>query len=408
MRLDERIAELLSRHGSPLYVYDLDEVERRADELRAALPASAKIYYSLKANPFPPIVKRLKQLGFCLEVSSSRELAIALADDFPPSKILYTGPGKGEGEIQHALRAGVTYFSCESFLEWKRLARAAEIARKSCRILFRINPTVSGVPGLAMSGISSKFGMDESEFIERILPAIGPEGYCQPCGLHIYYGTQTRDLDALAKSFEEISGIAARIADRGKFAMEVVDFGGGFPWPFAESGPSPSIPPFPASVFAPLGPSRSLTDLWFESGRFLVASSGTLIATVVDIKESKGRNYVILDAGINHFGGMAGLGRLHVPKISPLQMKPADSLPDFKADIVGPLCSPLDILGRDVEMRKPEIGERILIPNVGAYGLTASLLAFLGRELPAEIAIGPGDKVECARMDIKYTGLKEA
>src|SRR5262249_53430277 len=120
------------------------------------------------------------------------------------------------------------------------------------------------------------------------------------------------------------------------------------------------------------------TKLWFESGRYICASSGTLIATVLDVKESKGgKKYVVLDTGINHLGGMSGLGRIPRPFISvvPLNGDGAGEIENF--DVVGPLCSPLDSLARNLKLPRLKPGDLVAIPNVGAYGLSASLIGFL-------------------------------
>jgi diaminopimelate decarboxylase len=118
-----------------------------------------------------------------------------------------------------------------------------------------------------------------------------------------------------------------------------------------------------------------------ESGRYLVGDSGTLIVGVVNIKESRGRRFVVLDGGINTFGGMSGLGR-----ILPVSVRPNETgAPTVQvASLVGPLCTPGDLLGRDIHLPELAPGDIVTIPNAGAYGVTASLLMFLGRPAPLE------------------------
>ena len=126
-------------------------------------------------------------------------------------------------------------------------------------------------------------------------------------------------------------------------------------------------------------------ELWFESGRYLLASAGTLLATVTDVKISRGRTYVLLDTGIHHLAGMSGLRRILRPAIS-LRRVGAEAGDDAQAfDLAGPLCTPLDCLARGLEGSLPDVGDVVAIPNVGAYGLTASLVGFLSRPAPTEV-----------------------
>src|SRR4029077_14530077 len=152
-------------------------------------------------------------------------------------------------------------------------------------------------------------------------------------------------------------------------------------------------------------PSLPQRCLAFESGRFLVASAGSLVATVVDVKVSKGKQFAVLDSGINHLGGMPALGRL--PRVQPLfsarwPQEETDS--SCLVDVVGPLCTPLDwwVRGRPAQLAP---GDRIVVPNVGAYGLTASLVAFLGRECATEIVIDGDGVVDATVLTLKRTSV---
>jgi diaminopimelate decarboxylase len=399
---------LVEAFGSPLYVYEQEHVDQRLEELVAFLPLGAHLYYSLKANPFPLLVGHLKRRGCRMEVSSVREMDLALQDGFPPENILYSGPGKTDYEINLALKNGISHFSCESFSEWDRLSKASREIKVRCKVLFRINPNAMRVQGLAMSGISSQFGIDEVGFLEMAASSIRETPYCKPCGIHVYYGTQVREFEVLTHSLREISELAARIGEGSVFPMEIVDFGGGFPWPYAEAGDAPLIGKMPDGTFDALksddGPNP---EMWFEAGRYLVASSGTLHATVIDVKVSKGKHYVVLDAGINNLGGMAGLGRLHQPNLSMEKVGESRTDSQITATVVGPLCSPLDLLGRELKLSDPSPGDVYLIPNVGAYGLTASLVAFLGRTPPTEILVGTDGKYDALRMEITYSSVQK-
>jgi diaminopimelate decarboxylase len=176
--------------------------------------------------------------------------------------------------------------------------------------------------------------------------------------------------------------------------VEVLDLGGGFGAPFARQGPPVDL----------AGLRDRLTDLldahvpgWrggsprvvFESGRYLVGAAGSLVTAVLDVKRSHGKDVVVLESGINHLGGMSGLRRL--PPLNPHLVTPRDG--DLAPTVVtGPLCTPLDSWSRTAPLPPLEPGDLLVVPNVGAYGLSASLIAFLGHPAPVEVAVD-GDRV---------------
>jgi diaminopimelate decarboxylase len=144
----------------------------------------------------------------------------------------------------------------------------------------------------------------------------------------------------------------------------------------------------------------------FESGRYLVGDSGRLVTTVTDVKNSRGNTYAVLDAGINHLGGLSGLGRLLPLSAQPLSGSgpAADDAGDREPAMVtlaGPLCTPADILARAVDLPGLRPGDLLAFPNVGAYGLSASLLGFLGHPAPAELVVDGTETVSAGRLTLR-------
>lgn len=388
----EFAASLASRFGTPLYAYDLAEVERRAKALLSVLPDESLLLYSLKANPLPAIGAALRKLGCGAEVSSSGELSSALEAGFHPSKILYTGPAKTEAEIAEALGKGVVHFSCESLTEILRLNQAAAESEAKVTALLRINPSTPPKARLAMSGVPSQFGFEEEVLVSH-LESLKALDRVEIAGIHVYFGTQIQEAEALLSAFARAVETGEQIAEKIGYSFRILNVGGGFPWPYATQGQGLD-PEELARGLKDLSQQRRgnrSAQLWFESGRYLTASSGMLLASVMDVKESKGSKYIVLDAGINHLGGMTGLGRVLRPLISVDFVEPKARGPET-FDVVGPLCTPLDCLGRGIEIPRPRVGELVSIPNVGAYGLTASLIAFLSRPSPAEV-VHVGDEI---------------
>lgn len=402
--IDQTFAqEMLTRFGSPLYLYDLDEVQHRVEILRAILPAESHLYYCFKANPLPALGKWLRLFGCRAEVSSTGELQMALEAGFiPSSNILYSGPGKTEMEIREALASGVLFFSCESWHDLLRLVSVASDMQVKVKVMLRVNPVTAPKAKLAMVGIPSRFGFEEGDLLAQkaILKEI--DSLITIVGLHIYHGTQIEGAEALLSTIKNGLDTAERLLAQLDFSCQYLDLGGGFPWPYAVAETGEDLSEL-GSALSSLWADRQLTataQLWFESGRYLVAGSGTLLTTVLATKLAKeNRRFVIVDAGINHLGGMSGLGRVLRPviSVSPLAMPP-ETADSGWVDIVGPLCTPLDSLGLNVQTAPVEPGDVLSIPNVGAYGLTASLTNFLSRPAPVEITYRGTQFVEAYQL----------
>lgn len=381
------------RYGTPLYAYDLAEVRARTAELRAGLPAAARLFYSLKANPLLPLVAQVYSAGCAAEVSSPGELAVALAAGVDPADVLYTGPGKSPSEIESAVGQGVSSFSCESPVELERLGRVAAERQRQLRVLLRLQPTDRPASGLSMAD-GRQFGFEPQDAVRACRTAgagLSVEGF------HVYLGSQLSDVDTLLAGFAYAKEVVDRVSRTAGATPRIVDLGGGFPWPYTEPGQG-----------CPLGGLREGLDVlladwagphapevWFESGRRLTASAGSLLTTVVDVKERAGGVVIVVDAGINVLGGMAGLGRVLRPSAT-LENLSADrngAGERVTADIVGPLCTPLDRLAGRTEICRPAVGDVMRVPNVGAYGLTASLTAFLSRPAPPELVFDGAELV---------------
>jgi diaminopimelate decarboxylase len=293
---------LLRTYGSPLYAYDLDEVDRRARTLLAALPPGASLFYSLKANPLPALVRSLKEQGCNAEISSlgrARPVTAAVSSPSGP----FEGPKTHEEMTTAAVAAGIA--TSRELIDVRRLDDVARSAGVRVQVLVRINPAVPPRARLAMTGVPSQFGFEE----EALNAADVPELHATDlAGVHVYYGTQM-SAETLVATTESALEAAARVSDRLGFRCRIVDAGGGFPWPYASSGDGPDLGAV-KDAYADLADRHELARsnaLWFQSGRYLCAASGTLLATVVDVKESKGKKFIVLDTGINHLGGMSGL-----------------------------------------------------------------------------------------------------
>jgi diaminopimelate decarboxylase len=389
---------LTLRHGTPIYAYDLSEVKARAEELQSALPTGASVCYSFKANPLPAIARRVRECGGLAEITSEGELVAAIAAGFTGDRMLFGGPGKTQPELAAAITAGIRVFSCESFHDLAQLSQVCLQMGITAHVLLRVNPTEAPDARLAMTGVESQFGFAESLLLDPTARSQVLLPHLEVCGVHVYFGTQVASVEALTLNTERALAVADRVQTALGFHCRIINAGGGFPWPYANDH-APTVlndlrtqleKVWYSSRFA-----KSGADLWFESGRYLCASSGWLIARVLEVKALPTRSFVILDTGIHHLGGMAGLGRVPRGAVSLVNLsRQVQDEPLITADLVGPLCTPLDSLARGLKMPPVQPGDLIGIPNVGAYGLTASLLAFLSHPPPVEIAHEGGIIIE--------------
>lgn len=380
---------------TPAYVYDLARVRENAARLREALPEPADLYYSLKANSHPRVLRTLKEAGTLPEVCSPGELDAALAAGWDAGQVLYTGPGKRDQDIDRALHQGVREFCADSPTGLDQLDRLAGRAGVRIRTLLRVNDDRPAAgQGLAMTGVASQFGAD-TRWITDEPERFGDRPHVEVTGLHLYMGTNLTHVPDLLAQFRQslttAAGLRTVLAPHTARLDTTLDLGGGFGAPFAKEGEAADLS----------GLREGLADLldasapgWrdgaprpaYESGRHLVGTAGTLLTRVLDVKRSHGRDVAVLESGINHLGGMAGLRRL--PPLNPTLLTDAAGRGEPRPTMVtGPLCTPLDTWARQAPLPPLRPGDLLAVPNVGAYGLSASLLAFLGHPAPLEVAV---------------------
>ena len=397
---DTIITALADRWGTPTYLYDLTEVRVALDELRTALPTPSDLYYSLKANPHPDIVASLIAGNCRAEISSSGELEVALAAGADPAGCLHTGPSKSMAELRYAMERGVVRFSVESGAQLAAVDKAAAQMKIAARCLLRVNTGQAVGGGLRMTGRASPFGTDFDQLLNSPQLCRHADA-AQVVGLHSYAASGLSDPEQLLAAFTAGVTAAATLHARCGLPLYEVDLGGGFATPYARPGPRPILAPNLHTRMASVldeylhGWRDGRPRVAFESGRYLVGAAGDLVTTVIDVKESRGTQFVVLDSGINHIGGLSGLGRLMPAPVLArvLNARAGDST--GPVNLVGPLCTPADVLSRGIELPNLVPGDRLLVPNAGAYGLTAGPLAFLSRPTPVEI-VRDGERVVSA------------
>lgn len=370
----------------PFYAYDLGVVDAQVATLRDALPGEIRLHYAVKANPMPQLVRHLAQSTDGLDVASGGELQLALDSGAAPETISFAGPGKQDHELSAAVLAGVT-LNIESEGEMHRVAALGQALAKRPKVAVRINPDFElKTSGMKMSGGAKPFGID-AEKVPALLHTLAdlPLDFC---GLHIFCGSQSLRPEAIIAAQTNTFELAFRLAAQCPMPIAKLNIGGGF-----------GVPYFPGEKRLPLaGISDNLSDclkraqtqlpgteISMELGRFLVAEAGIYVCQIVDRKESRGETFLVTNGGLNHHLAASGNFGQVIRKNYPVCIGNRVNDEELqRVSIVGPLCTPLDILADRVLLPTANIGDLVVVYQSGAYGYSASPHGFLSHSPPAQ------------------------
>jgi diaminopimelate decarboxylase len=390
------VADLIAQYGTPLYAYDCQVLEKTWTRLRWALPPEFTIYYSVKANPNQAILKFFLDKGCGLEIASAGEFQRALQAGCSPKNILFAGPGKTEAELQRVLDQKIGTIHVESFLEIDRVSAISHQLGRPAPIALRINPTEEVQGGaMRMGGKPLPFGIDE-ECLDEVLDRTLGDPMLDVQGIHLFMGTQILDPAVLLAQYRKGLAIARHVARRRQTPLQTIDFGGGLGIPYFSGEQALDMEQLQqglAELMAEVQcePLFSGTQLMIEPGRYLVAEAGIYIVRVNDIKLSRGKKFLVVDGGLHHHLTASGnLGQVIKRNYPIALLNRLTEPPTETVDIVGPLCTPLDALGRNVTLPPAEIGDWIGIFQSGAYARSASPLGFLSHPAPPEVWVDRG------------------
>jgi diaminopimelate decarboxylase len=384
------LPELARRVGrTPFYAYDRRLIGERVELLRAHLPRRVHIHYAMKANPMPEVVTHIAGLVDGLDVASAGELKVALQAGARPGVISFAGPGKTDAELEAALGAGIVV-NLESEAEMERLAAIASRRGAKARVNVRVNPDFElKSSGMKMGGGPKPFGVD-AERVPDMLERIG-ELPLDFQGFHIFSGAQNLRAEAIAEAQRNSVELAVRLAQRAPAPVRILNIGGGFGIPYFPGDERLDLALVGRNLGGILNGLESRlpqAQVVLELGRFLVGEAGIYVCRVIDRKVSRGHCFLVTDGGLHHHlaasGNFGQVVRKNYPVVVGNRVRGAER---ELASVVGPLCTPLDLLADNMEMAKAEAGDLIVVFQSGAYGLTASPTAFLGHPPPAEVLV---------------------
>lgn len=381
---DELLMQAAKEIGTPTFVFDIDELKNRIKGIRDILEESAsgkiKLCYSIKANPF--LIPYLIDEVDMLEVCSPGELEIVKSYNVPCGKIIYSGVNKGITDVSEAVRVGAGVITAESIRHFELIRQAAEESKKEISVILRLT-----------SG--NQFGMSIDD-IRTILDGALYQNI-DIAGIHYFAGTQRNNPKPQSKELQKIKDTLKELREDYDIPLEKLEYGPGLPFPYFEGDDFTDT----------LGPLRNISevlsemtreaDLTIEMGRFLASSCGYYLTEIVDVKSSQGQNWCIIDGGLNHvnyYGQMMGMKR---PVIKHFSMDNGSDKKDSENyALCGSLCTSNDILVRELPLQNPQIGDVLVLHNLGAYSVTEGINLFLSRDM-ARVAVLSAGKVSLLR-----------
>jgi len=386
------LSRLAARVGrTPFYAYDRALLRQRVGELREAFPASVKLHFAMKANPMPALVGYLARLVDGIDVASAGELKVALDAGADVQEISFAGPGKRDDELRQAVAAGVLV-NVESRREIRSLARIADELGVSARVAVRVNPDfeLKG-SGMKMGGGPKPFGID-AEDVPAALADIRARDALSFEGFHLFAGSQSLRADVICEAQRKSYDLARRLAEQAPGSVRVLNLGGGFGIPYFPGEQRLNIGPIAENLMHLADQAKvQLPDasLVIELGRYLVGEAGVYVARIVDRKVSRGQVFLVADGGLNHHLAASGNFGQVIRKNYPVGISKrfAGPVVTETASVVGPLCTPLDLLADRMQLPVADVGDLVVVFQSGAYGPSASPQDFLGQPRCEEVLV---------------------
>lgn len=384
------LTRLAQRVGTtPFYAYDRKKITERVRVLRRHLPNDIHLHYAMKANPMAAVVQHLASLVDGIDVASVGEMQVALDTTMPPERISFAGPAKTKDELSCAIAAGIV-LNMESEQEMAHIASLGESLSIRPKVAIRVNPDFElKSAGMKMGGGSQQFGID-AECVPAILARVDAlkldfEGF------HIYSGSQNLSAAAIQEAHKKALQLGSRLAAYAPQPVRLLNIGGGFGIPYFSGEQALDLTSIGKNLHRLLPAVKQQlpeSRIVIELGRYIVAEAGIYVCRILERKISRGRVFLITNGGLHHHLAASGNFGQVIRKNFPVAVgNKMQGCEREVVSVVGPLCTPLDLLADRMEMAKAEVGDLIVVFQSGAYGLTASPTAFLSHPMPKEVLV---------------------
>ncbi|MQA84832.1 MAG: hypothetical protein GEV03_09465 [Streptosporangiales bacterium] len=385
-----------AERGRPVcaYVYDLTVLRDQVRRLREALPSWCEVYYAIKANADPAVVRAVAPLVDGFEVASLgelRQVREATGGLGAPPRAVFSGPGKTDADIEGALRSGIELLNVEGTTELHRVQWIAERLGVRVPVALRVNPGHRVLSGShLMGGTPSQFGIEEAQ-LPGAVASVGTLPALDLRGLHFHAASNNLHADAHARYVEWCLRVIAEVEAEHGVRLPILDVGGGLGVDYRR-GPGFDLRDFGRRLGELPPPNGRRVVL--EPGRYLAAGCGYYAAEVLDLKRNHGQYFAVVRGGIHHFrlpstphAGEHGHPFAVVPVEAWDYPFPRPQVEGAPVTVAGELCTPRDVLARDTWVDRLRGGDIVVFPLAGAYGWEISHHDFLAHPHPDRIVL---------------------
>ncbi len=392
-----KLADIAAQYGTPTYVYSRATLERHYRAFTDAAGAQPHLVcYAVKANSNIALLNLLARLGSGFDIVSEGELRRVLQAGGDPAKVVFSGVGKAETEIEFALHTGIKCFNVESEAELHRIAKVAARIGKIAPISLRVNPDIDAKthPYISTGLKANKFGIDITD-APRIYQLAAAYSQLKVCGVDCHIGSQLTETQPFLDALDKVLALVDKLTSLG-IVLSHLDIGGGLGVTYFDETP-PHPADYAAEVVKRLTAYPHLT-LVFEPGRAIMANAGVLLTKVEYLKPGQEKHFAIVDAAMNDLIRPALYSAWM--NIVPVKLQP--ELPTQRYDVVGPVCETGDFLGKDRDLAIAE-GDLLAVRSAGAYGFTMSS-NYNSRPRAAEVLVD-GDQLYLVRQREQWQDL---
>jgi len=377
---DVSLTEIAKEVGTPAYVYNAEAIRSRYRSLDRALGSLPhRICFAVKANSNLAILRILRELGAGADIVSSGEMARALAAGYAPEQIVFSGVGKSADELRSAVRAGVGHLNVESREELELIGRIAEAEATQVRVGIRVNPdvTTDTHPYISTGKSGIKFGVPTDQVVPAAEYTLShPRLELTTLAMHL--GSQLVDTEPFRQGIGRLIDLVEGLRRAGVTTLQVLDIGGGLGIRYSDERTMDPAD-FARAVLPLLAPTG--LKIYLEPGRFLVGSAGVLLTRVLYRKHSGGKEFVVVDAGMNDLVRPSHYQAYHEIVELVEQGRAAT-----RADVVGPVCETGDFLALDRTLPGLEAGDALAVLGAGAYGFVMAS-NYNSRPRPPEVVV---------------------
>jgi diaminopimelate decarboxylase len=391
------VSKLARQYGTPLYVYSLNHVLENYRSLdRAFKGLEHLICFSMKANSTLALLAALAKEGSGFDIVSSGELYRLQKAGADMKKVIFAGVGKTKEEIRYAIQAGIFMFNIESWPEAERINAIAASLGKRVKVDFRINPDVDAKTHAYISTgkKENKFGMPIF-MAGQLFAGARRLSHLDVTGIHLHIGSQITQIGPFVQAAKKAVGLIRELRLKGH-QVRTLNLGGGIGILYENEKPI-TVAQFAKALIPVLA--KEGIRLLLEPGRFVVGNAGILVTEVQYIKESKWKDFVIVDAAMNDLIRPSFYDAYH--EIIPLRQGRGGQVK--KVDVVGPICESGDFLAKDRKMALPMEGDLLALRSAGAYGFVMAS-NYNSRGRAAEILVDKG-KASVARKRETHADL---